>query len=225
MQIKINLKIFIFIVIFLVTRQIEIYGLLMLFAFFHELGHLFSGLILGFKPQALSINPLGISINFKVNIDDYNRKVNKANMLALKKIIIALSGPAVNFIIAVLYAFGEVSFFGISNEIIVFSNILIGLFNLIPIYPLDGGRVLKSTIHIFKGIEDSYTYTNLVSNACIIVLTMFSSIGIFYLKNIAIFLIIIYLWYLVINENKQYNQRIKINKIISEYKIKIEENV
>lgn len=225
MQIKINLKVFFFIIIFFITRQIEIYGLLMLFAFCHELGHLFSGLLLGFKPQDLCINPLGISIRFKVSLDDYNKRIIRANVLALKKIIIAISGPAVNFIIVLLFLNEKLSFFKISNEVIIFSNILIGLFNLIPIYPLDGGRVLKNIIHIFKGREDAYSYTNYISNVCIVILTMFSSISIFYLKNISIFFIIMYLWYLVINENKQYNNRVKMNKILQEYKIKEEENV
>ena len=37
---------------------------------------------------------------------------------------------------------------------------------------------------------------------------------IIYLKNIAILLIIGYLWYLVISENKIYNQKVKIYEII-----------
>ena len=40
MQIKIDLKIFLFLLIFVITRQIKIYAILMLFAFVHELGHL-----------------------------------------------------------------------------------------------------------------------------------------------------------------------------------------
>lgn len=40
MQIKVNLKIFIFLILFILTNQVEIYGLLMLFATVHELGHL-----------------------------------------------------------------------------------------------------------------------------------------------------------------------------------------
>ena len=49
----------------------------MLFAFLHELGHLFAGICLGFKPQSLTINPLGLSVNFKVKANDYNDKVKK----------------------------------------------------------------------------------------------------------------------------------------------------
>lgn len=214
MQIKINLRIFIFIIIFCLTRQIEIYGLLMQFAFFHELGHLFTGFILGFKPYSLGINPLGLSINFRIKAEDYNEKIKKGNILALKKLIIAFGGPAVNFLIVILFLFCDIKIFNCPREFVIYSNLLIGLFNLIPIYPLDGGRILKNALHIFLGLEDTYSYTNLISNISIIVLTILSSICILYLKNIAVLLIIGYLWYLVINENKIYNQRLRIYEII-----------
>ena len=214
MQIKINLRIFIFIIIFCLTRQIEIYGLLMLFAFFHELGHLFTGFILGFKPYSLGINPLGLSINFRIKAEDYNEKIKKGNILALKKLIIAFGGPAVNFLIVILFLFCDIKIFNCPREFVIYSNLLIGLFNLIPIYPLDGGRILKNALHIFLGLEDTYSYTNLISNISIIVLTILSSVCILYLKNIAVLLIIGYLWYLVINENKIYNQRLRIYEII-----------
>ena len=40
MQIKLNLKIFIFVLFFIFTNQIEIYLELMLFALIHEIGHM-----------------------------------------------------------------------------------------------------------------------------------------------------------------------------------------
>lgn len=46
MSVKIDLKILLFILLFCVTSQIEIYLLLMLFAIIHELGHLCAGLML-----------------------------------------------------------------------------------------------------------------------------------------------------------------------------------
>ena len=223
MQVKVNLKIFAFIGIFLITKQIEIYGIIMLFAFLHELGHLFMGLILGFKPQSLCINPMGISISFKINAKDYNKKLLKANKFIIKKILIAVAGPAVNFTIATIFMFNNFSLFEIKNELIVYANLLIAIFNLIPIYPLDGGRILKYIIHFCKGLEKSNTYMNRISNISVIVLTMASSIGIIYLKNISILFIIIYLWFLVINENQLYNQKLKIYEILNNMKNEVDE--
>ena len=223
MQVKVNLKIFAFIGIFLITKQIEIYGIIMLFAFLHELGHLFMGLILGFKPQSLCINPMGLSISFKINAKDYNKKILKANKFIIKKILIAVAGPAVNFIIATIFRYNNFSLFEIKNELIVYANLLIAIFNLIPIYPLDGGRILKYIIHICKGLEKSNTYMNRISNISVIVLTMASSIGIIYLKNISILFIIIYLWFLVINENQLYNQKLKIYEILNNMKNEVDE--
>jgi len=220
MQIKINLKIFIFIIIFWLTRQIEMYGLLMIFAFFHELGHLFTGVILGFRPQSLSINPVGLSVSFKIKAEDYNEKVKNGNMLALKQLCIALGGPVVNFILVILFMSFDWEIFNISREFIIYSNMLIGLFNLIPIYPLDGGRVLKNLLHILDGLKNSYIYTNMISNISVIILTIFSSIIIVYLKNVSIIIILAYLWYLVLNENKMFIQKMKMYRIIE----KVNEN-
>ena len=216
MQIKLDLKIFIFIIIFVLTRQIEIYGMLMLFAFLHELGHFFAGIILGFKPKALKINPLGLSISFWVKNEDYNRRICYGNILAVKKLLIAIAGPMVNFILVIFFSIFTLSIFNINTEIVIYSNILIGLFNLIPIYPLDGGRILKNLLYILTGLKDTYSYINYISYISIVILTVFSSIMIVYLENISVLFIIGYLWYLVIAENKAYRQRSRIYEILTE---------
>jgi len=214
MQIKLDLKIFIFIIIFLLTRQIEIYGMLMLFAFLHELGHLLAGVALGFRPKSLRINPLGLSISFWIKAEDYNKRIYKGNLLALKKLLIAMAGPMVNFMLVLL--FSTTDFCSTDHELLIYSNVLIGLFNLIPIYPLDGGRILKNILYICTGLEDTYSYINLISYISIVILTMFSSIMVFYLQNIAVLLIIGYLWYLVIAENRLYRQRMRIYEVLNE---------
>ena len=208
MKIKINLQIFFFIIIFLLTRQIKIYGILMIFAFIHELGHMLAGIILGLKPSSMEIMPFGLRISFDVNPYNYNKKIINATMLTLKKLIIACMGPITNLILVIIYCIFDITFFGIQREFVIYANILIGAFNLIPIYPLDGGRIAKCLIHIFVGLKQSYKYTNLISNITIILLTSISSIAILYLKNIAILVIIIYLWILVLIENKRYRSKL-----------------
>ena len=77
------------------------------------------------------------------------------------------------------------------NEI-VYANFLIAIFNLLPIYPLDGGRFLKAFMQIKKGRQKAYNYINKISNITIIIITMLASIGIYYYRNIAILFIVIY---------------------------------
>lgn len=212
MTINVNLKIFLFAILFYFTKQIEIYALLMFFTFIHEMGHLICGLLLGLKPKALKIMPLGVCIEFSVIYKDHNRKIKNGNILSVKKMILALAGPITNIIIIMLCILCK-NYIGLSKEII-YANLLIAIFNLIPIYPLDGGRLLKELVHIIKGNKESIEYVNFISNACTILLTMVASIGIYYYKNIAILLIVSYLWILTIEENKKYNMKKRIYKII-----------
>ncbi len=208
MKIKLNLNIFLFIAIFIVTKQIKIYLLIMLFALVHELAHLACGIILGFKPDTLRIMPLGFSIEFKTMVEDYNTKILKSNITVVKEIIIAFVGPFVNLLIAV---------FGIILNInidIVYSNILIFIFNFIPIYPLDGGRVLKNVFKILYGNRKANKYINVVTNFLFVAFTMLASILILMYKNISILAILIVLWSVIIKENIKYNTYNKMYKII-----------
>ena len=108
------------------------------------------------------------------------------------------------------------------RELIIYANIIIGIFNLIPIYPLDGGRIVKNIVNIIYGRKEAYEYANLISNITISILTAISSILILYLKNIAILLIISYLWILVIKENKKYkNKKLLYTKMLIENNKKI----
>lgn len=212
MKIRLHLKIFIFVIVFILTKQIKIYGIIMLFSIFHELGHMLAGIVLGFKPNTIEIMPCGLSIGFESKIENYNKKIKKGTLLNIKKLIIAISGPLVNFIFTLIFLFNPISFFGIENELIVYSNILIGLLNLIPIYPLDGGRIIKNIINIVCGRREAEEYINLISNITFSIFAAVSSIAILYLKNIAILIIIGYLMYLVIIENKRYKNKKNLYK-------------
>lgn len=186
----------------------------MFFALIHEMGHLICGLMLGLKPKSLKIMPIGLSIEFNVICEDYNKKIKKANILEIKKMLIALAGPLTNiFAILIVVVIKKYTNIIVYNEII-YANTLIAIFNLLPIYPLDGGRFIKSFLHIVRGNKVAIEYINIISNLSVIIITMLSSVAIIYYKNIAILFIIVYLWILLIVENKKYNIKRRIYKII-----------
>lgn len=218
MEIKLDLKIFAIILLFLITNQIEIYILMMLFILIHELSHLICGICMGFSAKQMKIMPLGVSIYFKTLPKDYNKKVYKTNLLNIKKLIIAIAGPVSNFIIAIIAYF-------MKSEVITYINILIGTINLVPIYPLDGGRILKYILNLRLNRNKVEEIINNISNITTAVLTMVASISIYYYKNIAILFIIIYLWILVINENRKLKFRKKIFKAMDNIKSEIKVNV
>ena len=214
MSIKIDLMIAFFIILFCLTSQIEIYLILLLFAVIHEIGHLIAGILLGFNPKEIQINIAGVRVEFKPKIEEYNKRILKGSSLSLKRAIIAMAGPITNFlIIAILQLISIINpKFVLSNMVInvVYANFLIGIFNLIPIYPLDGGRILKEILYIFKGLKKSYIYTYKISKITIIVFTAISSIAILYLKNFAVVIILIYLWALVFIERSRYKRKMMI---------------
>ena len=202
MRFRIDLKIFIFLIIFYFTKQIEIYAMIMFFALIHELGHLIAGLLMGMKPEKIELMPFGVSISFKIKVEEYNKKIKKGNKLEIKKILVALAGPLTNFIIIVITTNINLDIF--KSLMIIYTNFLIMIFNLLPIYPLDGGRILKGILHINFGLRTSEIYTNIISKIMVTIITVAS-----------ILLIDTYLWYLVIKEDIKYKRRKDIyNKIL-----------
>ena len=222
MRFRIDLKIFIFLIIFYFTKQIEIYTMIMLFALIHELGHLLAGILMGMKPEKIELMPFGVSISFKIKVEEYNKKIKKGNMLEIKKILVALAGPLTNFIIIIIASNINIDLF--KALIIIYTNFLIMIFNLLPIYPLDGGRILKGILHINFGIKKSEFYTNIISKITVAIITMLSSVLILYIHNIAITLIDMYLWYLVIKEDIIYKKREKILENINKKTLENETN-
>ncbi len=133
---------------------------------FHEFAHAAMAYRLGdrtaYHQGRLTINPaahldiLGLIMIFvagfgwakPVPVNFYNLSGNKSRGMLL----VSLAGPATNFIIAVIAAILLGAFFwdtpyldGIVSQIISI-NIILAVFNLLPIPPLDGSKILAGLI-------------------------------------------------------------------------------
>lgn len=186
-KIRINLEIILFIIIFIITKQINIYATFIIFTLIHEISHAVAGMLLGLKLEKFEIMPFGFKINFEQNQE------------RIKKLLIILAGPLINFIIMIFAIILR------WDTDIIYSNLIIAIFNLIPIYPLDGGRILKLILGLNNNLKETNRIVNKVSNITIIILTGITSIIVLYINNIAFVFVLVYLWYVVVRENKRYN--------------------
>lgn len=107
-----------------------------IFVFLHEMAHIICARILGIKDISLKIIPMGTYIESK-KIDDLKPK---------EDILVSLAGPFLNLIFAIIFFLMSIF---IKNNTIVwcgFINLSLGLFNLVPAFPLDGARVLRALL-------------------------------------------------------------------------------
>ncbi len=137
----------------------------------HEFAHAFTADKLGDPtPRSqgrLSLNPLRhldpigtlmiIFVRFgwgkPVPIDPYNLKNPRRDEL-----LIALSGPTSNLILAAIFSliFRLIMPIGILQyffSILIFINIALALFNLLPIPPLDGSKILFNLLPVDSSLE------------------------------------------------------------------------
>ena len=102
----------------------------------HELGHLLVGAALGGRPRWLSLSAVGLELNMEY----------PAGLSYGRELAVALAGPAVNLVTGGICAqFGNYLLAGVSFGL--------GLFNLMPVLPLDGGRALWCVLSALFGAQ------------------------------------------------------------------------
>ena len=91
------------------------------------------------------------------------------------------------------------------------------MFNLIPIFPLDGGRIVEIVLSSVLGKMEGKKIVHIISNISVICITALSIFGAIYLKNIALVTIVIYLWIITVVENKKYRLTKRLYNTVSTY--------
>lgn len=125
-------------------------SLLFVLVTLHELGHSFAAMYYHVPVERIVLSPIGGVAQLRRMPEDPKQEF-----------VVAIAGPAVNFLIAVLLGvialapgisivnpfaiLGSFSLTALFSYIFV-SNIFLALFNLLPAFPMDGGRVLRALL-------------------------------------------------------------------------------
>lgn len=144
-DIKFNLLICIVFIVFFLFGYVENAVISFFVVLLHEGAHIMMAKILGYRIDSIEIFPFGGVARIEEAI-----AVNPQH-----EIMIAMIGPITNFI-TVFISYNLLNVLHISNELFAFftyANLTIGIFNLLPIIPLDGGRVFRAYLAYLIGFK------------------------------------------------------------------------
>jgi Zn-dependent protease/predicted transcriptional regulator len=154
----------------------------------HELGHVFAAKRFGISTPDITLLPIG-------GVARLQRMPDKP----LQEFIVALAGPAVNLVIAgvILLATGAGDLLGAIQRSVqpgadlatrlMTVNVFLLLFNMIPAFPMDGGRVLRALIatrlpygqatkiaaRIGQGFALLFGFVGLLGNPILVLIALF----------------------------------------------------
>lgn len=134
-------------------RGLALVGIILGAVLVHELGHALMSVHSGSHPKAIILLPLG-----GISLTDETQQATEASARSLRREIrVALAGPVINLLAAFVAAS---SLIALAPEIslwtspyvnsanlprsVVWVNIWLAAINLLPAYPLDGGRILRA---------------------------------------------------------------------------------
>ena len=194
---KIKIHPFLYLIMFIciLTGLFKELCLFMLIIIMHESGHILAGLCFKQKIEKIILLPFG-------GLTIFNMKLN---ISCFKEIIIALMGPMFQIIGYIVLK--KI----IHNNLFYYYNLVILIFNLIPIYPLDGYKIVNALINKKLCFRISFFISNLISVILIII-----SLIIIILFNINYSMFIIMIILLIKNYQEIKNYAFLFNKFLLE---------
>lgn len=171
MKIKIHESLIILILIALLAGFIKkillIYSLVLL----HEMGHIFACYYQKRRIISFELIPFGGIIEFE----------NDKNTNLLSEMLIVMAGPLVNLLLMPF----------LKGEMAIYNQIILG-FNLLPIFPLDGGRILEIILMRFFSFKRAVLISLVVSVITIMICAIYV---IFEAFSLSVLLVLAFLLY------------------------------
>ena len=152
---KIHILTYVLALLAVLTAHFRLYLSFMLLIVIHEFGHILVSLIFKWRLKEITVLPLGM-------ISKYN---NYLNTPLKEEIVVASMGVIFQLVFYCLFLR--------VNDMYEMCNRVIIIFNLLPIYPFDGSKILNVILNKFLSFKTSYLiglYLSLIiCNICLLI--------------------------------------------------------
>ena len=163
-------------------RDLALVGIILASVVAHECGHIFAARRFGLIPKAVILLPLtGVALYDESRVE----KVQPAGSVWKRDIRLALIGPLLSLALACLTAVVVIASgqganlwkwpflqAGKLSCSLVWANLYLAIFNLMPAYPLDGGRILRAFLSRTLDASSATRRAVSISNAIAMVLML-----------------------------------------------------
>ncbi len=183
----------------------------------HEYGHALTARYYGINTQDIILSPIGGVA-----------RLDKLPENPIQEFMVAVAGPLVNIAIAglifiVLFFFGsyELNFGGNTNAffsesanfwpLLLWVNIILAVFNLIPAFPMDGGRIFRSLLAIKLGREKATQIASYLGQAFAVLFMMAA----FYMGDFIFGLIGVFVFLTAAQEYRM----VKLESVLKKHKV------
>lgn len=159
------------------TGKIFVFVIYTISAVVHELGHSIVASNCGYRLNKITLMPFGAVVSG--NLD---------NMHIKDEIKIAIAGPLTNlaialFFVALWWMFPTLYAF---TDIVAEANFSLAIMNFLPIYPLDGGRVLSASLSGMLGKKKSFLICKIIGVVFSLILFVLFVFSIFNTVNFSL---------------------------------------
>lgn len=173
----------------------------------HELCHVLCAIALNVKVKTIALMPFGMSVRMPIDLVKNPKK----------EILIALSGPFSNVLMLVFaYGLSRANVFTENLFLFYIANVSVLFLNLLPIPPLDGGRVARAILFHKFGIAHGVKCMKVLSKMCVIFLLAIGVFVAFFSRgNVSLLIICAFLIY-SLSEEKRNSEILVMHSFIYE---------
>lgn len=193
-QVKIHPLLWLVIALAVLTARFFEVTILFVIILIHELGHALAASFFSWRIKHITLLPFG----GVVEMDEHG------NRPLLEESIVILAGPLQHlWLIGVAFCFYQLDWLSLDHYSQFLSlNLMVLLFNLLPIWPLDGGKLVFLLMSYLKPFPDAHRWTLYISCISIILFTGFTLI--LMPTNLNVWIILAFLLFTLYHEWKQH---------------------